>query len=226
MPLCILQHGKGEQRLFKMVGNDTARSGLKTELIQRVEALGLQQALFPADGGSIDEVVRQLEGLNFIPRPLHSDHLSALLGEWQLVYASRGTVVTRKLISMPKFGGEIKIRRIWQTLVLDDSGDIAAENGAVLDFPLLGEGRLLAQGVWAKEADEQAAKVTFSAFSIQSTQLFGQPSWRLPELKIPVLDFLRNEALWITSYLDDDLRVGRGATGNLFVFRRFKEASV
>ena len=111
-------------------------------------------------------------------------------------------------------------------MVVKDNGNIVAENGAVLSFPLFGEGRLLAQGVWTKEADEQAAKVTFNAFSVQSTKLFGQASWRLPELKIPVLDFLRNEALWITSYLDDDLRVGRGATGNLFVFRRFKEASV
>ena len=209
-----------------MVGDDTARSGLKTELIQKVDALGLQQALFPADGDSIDQVVRQLEELNPIPRPLNATHLSTLFGEWRLVYASRGTVVTRKLVSMPKVGGEIKIKRIWQTLEVDDRGSIVAENGAVLDFPLLGEGRLRAQGVWKKEADEQAAKVSFNAFAIQSTKLFGQSGWRLPELKIPVLDFFRNEALWITSYLDDDMRVGRGATGNLFVFRRFKEASV
>ncbi len=208
-----------------MFEGDTARSGLKTELIQRIDALGLQQALFPADGEPIDEVVRQLEGLNPIPRPLHSTHLSSLLGQWQLVYASRGTVVTRKLVSMPNVWGDIKIKLIWQTLEADDSGNIVAENGAVLDFPLLGEGQLRAQGIWKKEADEQAAKVTFNAFAVQSTKLFGQPSWRLPELKIPVLDFFRNEALWNTSYLDNDMRVGRGATGNLFVFRRLKEAA-
>ncbi|MFE1746297.1 PAP/fibrillin family protein [Coleofasciculus sp. H7-2] len=32
--------------------------------------------------------------------------------------------------------------------------------------------------------------------------------------------FLRNEAEWTTSYLDEEIRVGRGATGNLFVFSR------
>ncbi|NJK50810.1 hypothetical protein HC931_24265 [Candidatus Gracilibacteria bacterium] len=42
----------------------------------------------------------------------------------------------------------------------------------------------------------------------------------LPELKIPVLEFLKNEAMWKTSYLDRDMRIGRGVTGNLFVFRR------
>ncbi|MBD1929436.1 hypothetical protein H6F74_24795 [Trichocoleus sp. FACHB-90] len=41
-----------------------------------------------------------------------------------------------------------------------------------------------------------------------------------PELKIPVLEFLQNEAEWTTSYLDQEIRVGRGGTGNLFVFRR------
>ncbi|MCU0535345.1 MAG: PAP/fibrillin family protein [Hydrococcus sp. Prado102] len=44
--------------------------------------------------------------------------------------------------------------------------------------------------------------------------------WSLPELKIPVLEFLKNEAIWKTSYLDRDMRIGRGATGNLFVFRK------
>ncbi|MEM8672353.1 MAG: hypothetical protein AAGF83_00560 [Cyanobacteria bacterium P01_G01_bin.67] len=29
-----------------------------------------------------------------------------------------------------------------------------------------------------------------------------------------------NEALWITSYLDQDMIIGRGASGNLFVFCR------
>lgn len=62
--------------------------------------------------------------------------------------------------------------------------------------------------------------VSFDAFTTQATKFLGQSDWTLPELKIPVLDFLRNEALWITSYLDEDLRIGRGTTGNLFVFRR------
>jgi hypothetical protein len=62
--------------------------------------------------------------------------------------------------------------------------------------------------------------VTFDAFTVQATKFLGQPDWTLLELKIPVLEFLRNEALWITSYLDEDTRIGRGKTGNLFVFRR------
>jgi hypothetical protein len=203
-----------------MVGDDATRFALKTELLQRVEALGLQQALFPSNGEPIDEIVRQLESINPIPQPLNPDHLSSLLGNWQLVYASKGTVVTRQLASIPDFGGTINIKRVWQSLVAGGTGKISASNGAFLDLPLLGEWQLRADGVWTWGRDERMAKVTFDSFSMQATKPFGMESWSFPELKIPVLEFLRNEAEWTTSYLDQEIRIGRGATGNLFVFRR------
>ncbi len=203
-----------------MVENDATRFALKTELLQRVEALGLQQALFPSDGEPIDEIVQQLESINPIPHPLHPDHLPSILGNWQLVYASKGTVVTRQLASIPDFGGTITIKRVWQRLVAGGTGKISASNSALLDLPLLGEWQLRADGVWTWGASEQMAKVSFDSFSIQATKPFGMESWSFPELKIPVLEFLRNEAEWTTSYLDQEIRVGRGATGNLFVFRR------
>ena len=205
-----------------MVEDDTARSTLKTELFRRVDALEPQQALFPSQEESIDGLVQQLERINPIPQPLQPNHLPTLLGDWQLVYASRGTVVTRQLASIPDFLAAIKIKRVWQTLATGDTQEIVAENGAEFDLPLLGEWRLKAQGVWTWGADEQVATVTFNAFFVQATKPFEQSSWSLPELKIPVLEFLRNEALWTTSYLDEDTRVGRGATGNLFVFRRLQ----
>lgn len=204
----------------EMVEDDTARSTLKTELFRRVDALGPQQALFPSQEELIDGLVQQLECINPIPQPLQPNHLPTLLGDWQLVYASRGTVVTRQLASIPDFLGAIKIKRVWQTLATGDTQKIVAENGAEFELPLLGEWRLRAQGVWTWGADEQVATVTFNAFAVQATKPFEQSSWNLPELKIPVLEFLRNEALWTTSYLDEEMRVGRGATGNLFVFRR------
>lgn len=203
-----------------MVEDDTARATLKTELFQRVDALEPQQALFPSQEELIDELVQQLECINPIPHPLQSQHLPTLLGDWQLVYASRGTVVTRRIASIPDFLGGIKTKRVWQTLATGGTQKIVAENGAKFDLPLVGEWQLRAEGVWTWGADEQVATVIFNAFSVQATKLFDQSSWRLPEVKIPVLEFLRNEALWTTSYLDEEMRVGRGATGNLFVFRR------
>lgn len=203
-----------------MAADDATRSTLKAELLQRVEALGLQQSIFPSPDESTDRIVQQLENLNPIDRPLNVNHLSSLIGNWQLIYASRGTVVTRKLGSLREIGGGIRIKRVWQSLATSDSKKISAANCAEFDLPLFGEWRLQADGVWIWGADEQVAKVTFAAFSVQATKPLGMSNWRLPELKIPVLEFMRNEALWTTSYLDAEIRVGRGATGNLFVFRR------
>jgi hypothetical protein len=110
-----------------MVKDDATRIVLKTELLQRVEALGLQQALFPSNGEPIDEIVRQLESINPIPQPLNPDHLPSLLGNWQLVYASKGTVVTPPACINSRFWGSNKHqmgvakvggRRYWQDLCL------------------------------------------------------------------------------------------------------------
>jgi hypothetical protein len=109
---------------------------------------------------------------------------------------------------------------VWQRLIAGGTREIFASNSALLDLPLLGEWQLQADGVWMWGVDEQVAKVSFDSFSFQATKPFGLSGWNFPELKIPVLEFLRNEALWTTSYLDQEIRVGRGATGNLFVFRR------
>ena len=156
-----------------MVKDDVTRFALKAELWQRVEALGLQQALFTSDGEPIDAIVERLESINPIPQPLHSDHLPSLLGNWLLVYASKGTVVTRQLASLPDFGGGINIKRVWQRLLAGGTGKISASNGAFLDLPLLGEWQLRADGVWTWGADERMAKVTFDSFSMQTTKAFG-----------------------------------------------------
>lgn len=207
---------------LEMSGDEAAIAALKAELFGQIEALDPQIALFPAKEASIDEIVQQLEDINPTPRPFQSAHLPSLLGDWQLVYASNGTVVTRSFASIsPDFGSGIKIIRVWQSLKANGSKEIWADNNALIELPVLGEWQLNAGGAWSWGADEQVAKVTFSAFSLGATELFGQSGWSFPALKIPVLEFLRNEALWTTSYLDQEVRVGRGATGNLFVFRRF-----
>ena len=113
---------------------------------------------------------------------------------------------------------------MWQRLRLPNNAEvpnqIETENGAILSVPLLGEFTAIAKGVWQPYEEAESARVSFGAFSLQPTRLLGITGFNLPKITIPILDFLRREALWITSYLDEDLRFGRGATGNLFVFRR------
>ncbi|MBD2206340.1 PAP fibrillin [Calothrix sp. FACHB-1219] len=196
------------------------RLSLKNELLQRIGELGLQQSIFPSADETCDRLVQQLENINPCDRPLSIDHLSTLSGDWELIYASRGTVVTRRLVSLRGIGARVKIKRVWQKLVASQTNQIFAANCAEFDLPLLGEWRLQADGVWRWDRDERDAKVSFGAFSVQATKLLGISNWSLPALKIPVLESMRKEALWTTSYLDSQIRVGRGATGNLFVFRR------
>lgn len=209
-----------------MVKDDATRIALKTQLLQHIENVGLQQSLFPISNEPIDKIVQKLEEINPIPYPLQSNYISFLFGNWELIYASRGTVVTRQIALIPDFWGGIKIKRVWQTLVVESDRKISASNSAKLELFLLGEWQLQAEGLWKWDRDEQTANVSFNSFSIQAIKPFGFSNLSFTELKIPVVEFLQKEALWITSYLDEEIRIGRGATGNLFVFRRNSVESI
>ena len=90
----------------------------------------------------------------------------------------------------------------------------------MLSLPILGDITTTIQGTWQPFDDQESANVSFGRFSFQPTRVLGLAGLHLPKLILPMLSFLRQEALWMTSYLDDDLRFGRGITGNLFVFKR------
>ncbi|WP_179228308.1 PAP/fibrillin family protein [Leptolyngbya ohadii] len=125
------------------------RETLKQTLLNQVNILG-QEALLPAQRSELDEIVQELERLNPTPAPLASENRSLLLGDWQLIYASNGTIVTRRL------PGGITINAIWQTLnqFMEDSnrgsnqGAIAATNGMEIALPLIGTVQMQANGIW------------------------------------------------------------------------------
>jgi hypothetical protein len=204
-----------------MASLTSARSNLKTKLIRHIQFLDPLDALLPSQHPDIDQMIHDLEDLTPIQQPLSATHLPILLGNWQLVYASEGTVVTRQVSDSGKFM-PVRIQRVWQRLnrTSNATAPIESENGAVLSIPFLGEITAVAKGIWQPYEEAESANVSFGAVSLQPTRLLGMAGFNLPKITIPVLDFLRREALWITSYLDEDLRFGRGATGNLFVFKR------
>lgn len=206
-----------------MASATSARSTLKNALIKNIQCLDPLDALLPSQHPDIDRLILDLEDLTPIQEPLSKPYLSTLLGTWKLVYASQGTVVTRQVSESSRFL-PLGIQGVWQRLRLPNNAEvpnqIETENGAILSIPLLGEFTAIAKGVWQPYEEAESARVSFGAFSLQPTRLLGITGFNLPKITIPILDFLRREALWITSYLDEDLRFGRGATGNLFVFRR------
>jgi hypothetical protein len=201
-----------------MTVSSSLRPTLKTELLTRLRHMDPTEALLPSSHPDIDHLIHDLEAITPIAQPLQPNHWPTLLGTWDLIYASQGTVVTRRIPTLWPVG----IRRVWQRLAQapQASAPIAAENGAVVSLPLVGELTAIAQGLWQPYEEAESASVSFGAFSVQPTRLLGVAGLHLPKLTLPVFEALRREALWITSYLDDDLRVGRGVTGNLFVFQR------
>jgi hypothetical protein len=210
--------------------NQFDRTSHKTQLWQAIADLGPQLALLPAAAPAIkapiDQQVMALIADNPIPLPLDLGQDMRMLGDWELVYASRGTVVTRRLSQSgdPESGGAMTPLRIWQRLQAGESqGDrptIQAENGARLRVPWLGEVQLLALGTWAIAPEPIQAEVSFRAFALQLIIPWGERTWTGPNLQIPVLPPLRRSALWRVVYLDADTYVGEGSTGNRFVFRR------
>ena len=52
------------------------------------------------------------------------------------------------------------------------------------------------------------------------TELLGIPvEVPVPEFRVPVLEPFQAQAQWTTTYVDDELRVGRGETAEIFVLR-------
>lgn len=206
------------------------RTFRKTQLWQAIADLGPQLALLPAAASEvkapIDQQVTALIAANPTPHPLDLAHDTRILGSWELVYASRGTVVTRRLSQSggADGGSPLTLRRIWQVLQAGEHpGDrptIQAENGARLQIPWLGEVQLLALGHWAIAPEPIQANVSFQAFSLQLIVTWGEHTWAGPALTIPVLPLWRRSALWRVVYLDADTYIGEGKTGNRFLFRR------
>lgn len=193
------------------------RANLKLSLLRQIQQLSLQDALLPSCHPAIDTAVAQLEAVTPQTHPMLIEHWPSLVGTWHLIYASRGTVVTRQVAdNNPLAWLQVTVLQVWQTLSVEHQ-HLKTENGAELAVPWGGRWRLKAMGTWTP-MNAQTATVAFHGFALQSC--WTGLGWPLPEVQIPVLEQLRREALWTTSYIDEDLRVGRGATGNLFVFQR------
>ena len=141
---------------------------LKTQLIEQVEALPSQQAIFPQAEPNIDQIIQKIEEINPTPQPLSLKNQPLISGSWQLIYASNGTVVTRQVATIPDWMG-INIKQVYQTLTASNT-EIATSNCAKIELPLLGEWKIQASGIWKCEEDQKTAFVSFDAFGFQATK--------------------------------------------------------
>jgi len=215
---------------------------LRGRLVAAAAALG-PGALLPAwqAGGSGGDSARRdaeaalAELLTLAPPGALPGQADAPLdGAWELVYATRGTVVTRALqppgplASVPR----PTVSAIVQTLTPSPTaglGVLTADNAACVDLGPLGTWRLRALGRWTPQpragiaGGVVEALVAFDAFGLEAVSLFGVTlDGRLPALRVPLPSPLTQRgALFRTLYLDANTRVAEGAqSGNRFVFTR------
>jgi hypothetical protein len=120
------------------------RTQLKTQLLQQINALEPGDAILPSEHPVIDQIICELETLTPIDQPLREEHWPLLLGSWALVYASRGTVVTRRSRQLPL---PVSIQRVWQRLTgIEEqgaTGAIATETVRCCLYRSLANSRLL-----------------------------------------------------------------------------------
>lgn len=210
-----------------------SRAALAQEQLLRAAAALGPGALLPAwqeagAGGAAarrDAEAALAELLSLSAPPGGQRH--SLEGAWTLVYASRGTVVTRALQPpaalarlLPSLAA---VSDVMQTLTRAPGppGTLAADNAACVDLGLLGRWRLRAVGSWTALPEAQAGAhgaglVAFSALALEALE------GRLPPLRLPLPPPLAERgATFRTLYLDARLRVAEGAlSGGRFVFTR------
>ncbi|KAG2453534.1 hypothetical protein HYH02_001753 [Chlamydomonas schloesseri] len=98
---------------------------------------------------------------------------------------------------------------------------VVTENSAVFRFGPLGSWRVTVKGRWVDNGGGMCAAAEFESFSVRPVDLWGlSVETLLPEVTVPVPEILRSRSEWCTTYLDEDMRVGRGSGGALFLFRR------
>ncbi|HIK37134.1 MAG: PAP/fibrillin family protein [Geminocystis sp.] len=206
---------------------------LKKKLLEKIEGLAKRRGLNPKcpltdtplsqeEKEEIEAITEYLESLNPFPKPLVYG-VSLLDGVWQLHYSTAREI--RRLNQLP-FG--LQLCRVYQTIntkektffniafVEHKSGIIRGYVKVTASFyPRCEEGNLLPDNVINVNFEKRS-------FAIQNMAGIKTPFFepiriveaRNPQERIPSLKI---------TYIDEDMRIGRGGDGSLFILSRRKE---
>lgn len=172
----------------------------------------------PGDKAAILSALTQLEEFNPNPRPLEVPQL--LEGNWRLLYTS-----SDELLGIGRFP-LLELGQIYQCIrVADRKVYNIAE---VQSLPLL-EG-LVSVAAEFEPVSEKRVNVKFNRFIIGSQRFIGyqSPNSLISDIekgkKFIAIDFSlqpRDQKGWLDiTYLDEDLRIGRGNVGSVFVLTK------
>jgi hypothetical protein len=170
------------------------------------------------DRQAVLAAVAQLEDRNPTPEPLQATE--KLNGNWRLLYTTSQELLRIDQVPLLKLG------QIYQCI--RDSSATLYNIAEVYGLPYL-EG-IVSVVARFEPVSEKRVNVRFerSIVGLQRLLDYGSPDHFIEQIeagkKFPALDFsiaAREQRGWLEiTYLDDDLRIGRGNEGNVFVLTK------
>ncbi|BAS57388.1 PAP fibrillin [Leptolyngbya boryana NIES-2135] len=162
--------------------------------------------------------IAQLEDRNPTPRPLEAIHL--LDGDWRLIYTT-----SRGILGIDQFP-LLKLGQVYQCIHAPEAKlyNIAEVSGV----PFL-EGIVAVVARFRRMTDRRVdVKFERSFIGLQRLIDYQSPSYFIQQLesekKFAAIDFQikdRDQQGWLdVTYLDEDLRIGRGNEGSVFVLTK------
>ncbi|HEY9621755.1 MAG TPA: PAP/fibrillin family protein [Crinalium sp.] len=192
----------------------------KTALLEAIAGKNRGLLVTEPDKAAILSAIAYLEDRNPNPRPLETPDL--LTGDWRLLYTT-----SRELLGIDQLP-LLKLGQIYQCI---RAGDARIYNIAeVYGLPFL-EG-IVSVAARFEGAGDRRVNVNFERFvlGLQRLANYRSPSQFVEQLEsgkaLLTIDFpitRREQSGWLdTTYLDEDLRIGRGNEGSVFVLTKVK----
>ena len=193
---------------------------LKTDLLETIAGKNRGLLTTEVDRANILTIIDRLEDQNPTPNPLDTPHL--LEGDWRLVYTTSKGILGINRFPLLQLGQVYQCIRPEQNKIYN----IAELEG----IPFL-EGLILVEATLEKVSDKRD-NVSFQRFLVGSQRLMD---YRFPKglverlisgQKFLPVDFginSKDNNGWLeVTYLDEDLRIGRGNEGSVFVLSKEK----
>ncbi|MEG3902000.1 PAP/fibrillin family protein [Microcoleus sp. B4-C5] len=172
----------------------------------------------PSDKQAILSAIAQLEDYNPTPRPVEAGEL--LNGDWRLLYTT-----SRELLNLDSFP-LVKLGQIYQSIRVKESK--IYNIGELYGLPYL-EG-IVSVAARFEPTSERRVQVKFERSIVGLSRLIGYeyPGKFINEIesgkKFAAVDFgldTREQQGWLdVTYLDKDLRIGRGNKDSVFVLTK------
>jgi hypothetical protein len=193
----------------------------KTELLEAIAPHNRGLLASEMDKVKILSAIQQLEDNNPSPKPL--DRRELLEGNWRLLYTSSKDLLGFDRIPLLKLGQIYQCVRVTEAKIYN-----IAE---IMGLPLMES--LVSVVASFEPVSDRRINVNFQRSIVGLQRLFGYqtPSHYIQQIesgkKFPPFDFAidnRDRKAWLDiTYLDEDMRIGRGNEGNVFVLSKTRD---